>query len=393
MMSIRFAVAYVVLLVAVSGDCGRPGVGRLFLCRGNFTRDPMRKGFYGLEEVHDHMNLVTWNVLAMHREAMAIKEAQKTGYQLPVVVDNSSNSTGVVFLDDGDKVEMGGDGGKWSLVRFFGAIVGMSSRFRSENVDGHSSSRRELLMADKTFEVSGFLVLNKDLLVIELSVAQDALEIRRDSDNLHISEVHNLTGNSLEVLVNLHQNEWESLFCFFRSCPPSAFEPLGVAQPFKSEKPKSEFQSRSGFGPITRPERIAISSVTAANMLASVQLKLAGNTTTDSEAAALHVTTTIMIAPSTDEVDTVHETVIVFDDYDGSESKMSYQMDIFSECDPSIHTQSKLVGHLNSRYTIPLTLSRWALIRRRFMISPTTISSTLLLVALTLIPVINHVGY
>ncbi|KAK9132610.1 hypothetical protein Scep_012138 [Stephania cephalantha] len=92
-----------------------------------------------LDAPRDHINvhLRQGHILAMQGEALTTQAARETGFELLVAVDGlNGNATGRVFLDDGEEVDMGGEGGRWTLVSFSSGVVGSGVEIVSKVLNG-----------------------------------------------------------------------------------------------------------------------------------------------------------------------------------------------------------------------------------------------------------------
>ncbi|XP_043689365.1 alpha-glucosidase-like [Telopea speciosissima] len=166
-----------------------------------------------LQAPADHINVHVreGNILAMQEEAMTTQVARKTGFQLLVAIDSSGgNTTGELFLDDGEEVEMGGEGGNWSFVRFYGKVAGNEVSVRSEVVNGEYAAREKWVLTKVSFmgvkQINGFNRYQLDIKGMNLNkneTVRVSLDKKGGFGTADITGLSLLMGDNFEIKLQL----------------------------------------------------------------------------------------------------------------------------------------------------------------------------------------------
>ena len=168
-----------------------------------------------LDAPPDHINVHVreGNILAMQGEAMTTKAARMTPFQLLVVMSSSGISTGEVFLDEGEEVEMGGGGKNWSLVNFYARVEETKAIVGSKVVNGGFALSQKWIINKVTLigltkaqakRVKGFEIYTN---VGTKTIADSLLKVDfGDNRKFVVMETENLSlpiGKAFELRLNL----------------------------------------------------------------------------------------------------------------------------------------------------------------------------------------------
>ncbi|KAL5577887.1 hypothetical protein UlMin_019586 [Ulmus minor] len=106
-----------------------------------------------LDAPADHINvhIREGNILALQGEAMTTQQARRTAFHLLVVCSPNGSSTGEVFLDDGEELMMGEEGGKWSLIKFSSRVERDRVMVESNVLNGEFSLSQGWIINQITF--------------------------------------------------------------------------------------------------------------------------------------------------------------------------------------------------------------------------------------------------
>ncbi|XP_058197040.1 alpha-glucosidase [Rhododendron vialii] len=138
-----------------------------------------------LDASPDHINvhIREGNIIAMQGEEMVTEAARKTPFQILAVMSKSENSSGEIFLDDGEGVELGEEGGRWTLVRLYGRFIGNTVIVGTEVVNGEFALSQKWIVETVTFVgLEKFKVLKDYEVITKSSVGVQGTSIWKSYD-------------------------------------------------------------------------------------------------------------------------------------------------------------------------------------------------------------------
>ncbi|XP_011620789.1 probable alpha-glucosidase Os06g0675700 [Amborella trichopoda] len=158
-----------------------------------------------LEKTNVHLR--EGNVLVMQESRMTTEEVRTSGFTIVVAV-GTEEAKGELYIDDGKRMEMGGEGDGWSFVRFYGGFVGGGVvRVRSEVEKGGFASGQGLVIKKVVFPGLGDGMNPKTLSLIVEGKGMD-LNGAGASLNNGVAEINGLSlliGKEFDLRMNMEQ--------------------------------------------------------------------------------------------------------------------------------------------------------------------------------------------
>lgn len=167
-----------------------------------------------LDSPSDHINvhIREGNIIAMQGEALTTQAARKTPFKLLVVLSSNENSTGEVFLDDGEEVEMGREGGRWTLIHYNARISGSTVTVESNVSNKEYALSQKWIVEKVTFLglknvtklMSHKLMINTGAKwMIKKIEVRTSLKVSGRFAIVQISGMSILMGNEFKLKLNL----------------------------------------------------------------------------------------------------------------------------------------------------------------------------------------------
>ncbi|KAE9461482.1 hypothetical protein C3L33_06608, partial [Rhododendron williamsianum] len=169
-----------------------------------------------LDAPPDHINvhIREGNIIAMQGEEMVTEAARKTPFQILAVMSKSENSSGEIFLDDGEGVEIGEEGGRWTLVRLYGRFLGNTVIVGTEVVNGEFALSQKWIVETVTFVgLEKFKVLKDYEVITKSSVGVQGTSIWKSYDEggdfvtVVVSGMSLLIGEEFKIELNISTME------------------------------------------------------------------------------------------------------------------------------------------------------------------------------------------